>query len=412
MQVIDACGDIASAVRLVPHCASVLGPAEVNLAPRLLARLAHSATQRLRPASAANAPTGTVLVLIDGWDVACAALSDVEAAAGTDELINLLRVAPTVGLVIAVSGDRGLLAPRFANGFAERLLLRLSDRHDAGMLGVRPDAVPGAPPPGRAVRATDGALVQLALPAASVDAVRAEVADTVLRWMGAVPGPSAVRVRPLPERVRLDELPVAPGRLVLGLAGDDPAPVFADPFAGPARWLVAGPPRSGRTMLLRLLAEQAHAAGIATLVAATERSTLLRAARNRGIPTLRPGSGVGPAPTRPTLVLVDDGETFTDTPVGAQLADWARDRDLPVALVAAGRADDLATSYRGVAAEVRRHRIGVLLRPAPLDGELFGIRLPRQGSAGPPGRGLALADSSWGPAFADGDAVPIQVATP
>jgi S-DNA-T family DNA segregation ATPase FtsK/SpoIIIE len=78
----------------------------------------------------------------------------------------------------------------------------------------------------------------------------------------------------------------------------------------------------------------------------------------------------------------------------------------------AGRAEDLATTYRGVAAEARRHRYGVLLRPGPLDGELFGVRLPRIGGAGPPGRGVAIADASWGPQFADGDPVPIQVALP
>jgi S-DNA-T family DNA segregation ATPase FtsK/SpoIIIE len=185
-----------------------------------------------------------------------------------------------------------------------------------------------------------------------------------------------------------------------------------DPFAGPARWLVAGPPRSGRSTVLRLLATQAHAAGIATLIAATERSDLLTTARERGIPTIGPASAIGPPPSQPTLVLVDDSDAFTDTAAGAQLADWARDRELALALVAAGRADDLATSYRGVAAEVRRYRVGVLLRPGPLDGELFGLRLPRRGNPGPPGRGVALADPSWGTQFATGGPVPIQVATP
>src|SRR5205823_13493726 len=134
--------------------------------------------------------------------------------------------------------------------------------------------------------------------------------------------------------------------------------------------------------------EQAHTAGMAALVAAPERSALLAAARDRGIPTVGPANGAAPAPERPTLVLVDDSEAFTDTAAGTQLAEWARNRELPLAIVAAGRADDLATSYRGVAAEVRRHRFGVLLRPGPVDGELFGLRLRRHGSAGPPGRGV------------------------
>ena len=38
----------------------------------------------------------------------------------------------------------------------------------------------------------------------------------------------------------------------------------------------------------------------------------------------------------------------------------------------AGRADAMAVSFRGLAAEVRRPRCGVLLQPGPLDGELLG----------------------------------------
>jgi S-DNA-T family DNA segregation ATPase FtsK/SpoIIIE len=148
------------------------------------------------------------------------------------------------------------------------------------------------------------------------------------------------------------------------------------------------------------------------LVAATERSDLLSEARARALPVVAPAGEPPQPPGRPTLVLVDDSEAFTDTAVGTRLVDWARDRDLPLAVVATGRAEDLATTYRGVAAEVRRHRTGILLRPGPLDGELFGVRLPRASRVDPPGRGMAFADRSWGPAFADGGPVPIQVARP
>lgn len=412
LQVVDASGELSRALRMLPHCATVLGPAELGLVPTLFARLERAAAQRLAGGPGVS-DSATVLLLIDGWDVACGAFSDAEAAAGTEALITLLRVAPTAGFAIAVAGDRAVLAPRFSGGFAERLLLRLPDRPDAGGFDLSPQERPQHLPPGRAVRATDGALVQLALAAESAHTLRADVAAIALRWMPAVPGPSAIRVRPLPDVVRLADLPTAPGRLTVGLAGDDPTPVLADPFAGAARWLVAGPPRSGRTTLLRLLTEQAHTSGIAMRVAATEHSALLVEARRRGIPAIGPTSGIQRAPAQPTLVLVDDSEAFTHTATGDQLAEWARQRELPLALVAAGRVDDLATSYRGVAAEVRRHRCGVLLRPGPLDGELLGVRrLPRYGSTGPPGRGVAVADPSWGAAFADGAAVPIQVATP
>ena len=62
----------------------------------------------------------------------------------------------------------------------------------------------------------------------------------------------------MPTLVRANELPHVAGRLVLGVAGDCLEPISVDPFAGPARLLIAGPPRSGRSTLLRLLARQAH----------------------------------------------------------------------------------------------------------------------------------------------------------
>ena len=411
VQVIDAGGELARRLGPLPHCASVLGPAELALVPRLLARLEREAAGRLVDPTAITESVPTALVLIDGWDAVCAALGEPVAAATADTLTTLLRAAPTAGFAIAVTGGRALLASRLAGGFGERLVLRLGDRHDTGISGIRPhDSL--RLPPGRAARGTDGAFVQLALPADSTTAARAEVAAVARRWTSTGPIPATIRVRPLPDQVLLAELPAGPGRFALGLAGDDPAPLLVDPFASPARWLVAGPPRSGRTTLLRLLAAQAHTAGIATLIAATEQSALLADARSNGIPFIGPASSAGRAPAGRTLVLVDDSESFAATAAGEQLVEWARDRELPVALVVAARADDLVTSYRGVAAEVRRHRYGVLLRPGPLDGELFGVRLPRPGGPAPPGRGFAVADPSWGPAFADDEPVPLQVATP
>jgi S-DNA-T family DNA segregation ATPase FtsK/SpoIIIE len=198
----------------------------------------------------------------------------------------------------------------------------------------------------------------------------------------------------------------------IGLAGDRLDPVAFDPFAGAARLLVAGPPRSGRTTLLRLLAQQAHQAGIATLVAATARSPLAADAQRQAIPVIGPNDAdLVPLRADRTLLLVDDSEAFTDAIAGDRLTSWVRACDAPLAVVVAGRADDLATSYRGLAAEVRRSQCGILLRPGPVDGELLGVRLPRRPGGGPPGRGVAVGDPCWGPLFADGEPVPIQVAT-
>jgi S-DNA-T family DNA segregation ATPase FtsK/SpoIIIE len=151
------------------------------------------------------------------------------------------------------------------------------------------------------------------------------------------------------------------------------------------------------------------------VVSAPARSPLAADARRAPVRLIDPAdrtSVLGAPPAQPTLLLVDDSETLVDAAVGEELVSWMRASDAPLAAVVAGRADDLATTYRGVAAEVRRSHCGILLRPGPVDGELLGVRLPRRASAGPPGRGVIVGDPCWGDVFAEGDAVPIQVAQP
>jgi S-DNA-T family DNA segregation ATPase FtsK/SpoIIIE len=346
-------------------------------------------------------------VLIDRWDAVCAALPDAESAACTDRLLGLLRSAAPAGFAFVLAGDGALATGKAATAFAERLLLGAPDgRQPLSGLPAHPSSRPPDPAPGRGRRSSDGALVQLALPP---DLPARDGAGTAGRSRRVRP----IVVRPLPDHVRLADMPRdRTGRIALGLAGDEADPVLVDPFTGPRRWLVAGPPRSGRTTALRLIARQAQAQELALLVVAPDHSPLLLEAAELAVPVLRPGD---PAelPAAGTLVLVDDCEAFTGTVVGDALVEWARRSTSALLLVVAGRTDDVATSYRGVAAEVRRHRCGILLRPGPLDGELLGVRLARRTAAvDPPGRGVAVADASWGAAFAGDAPVPIQLADP
>lgn len=400
LHVVDGTGDLADALRRLPHSATVLGPSDAGLVPRLLRRLERTAADRLAERPSTGAPRPTLLLLVDGWDTVCAALPDADAAACAELLGALLQVGAPAGLAVAVSGDRAVLTPRFAGGFGERVLLRVADLFDPATVGIRRPTSPGLLPPGRGFRGSDRALLQIA-----------QAGSVVGRCPPGAPlGPTAIRIRPLPPCVRLTALPANPGRLTLGLAGDEALPVAIDAFAGSRRWLVAGPPRSGRSNTLRLLAEQAHKAGIGVLVAAPGRSPLTGLAHALGIPVLGPTDDALPVPQSPTLLLVDDSEAFTDSPAGDLLTGWARAADAPLAVVAAGRTDDVATAFRGVAAEVRRSRCGILLRPGPIDGELLGVRLPRGGGGGPPGRGIAVGEPAWGPPFGDGEPVPIQLA--
>jgi S-DNA-T family DNA segregation ATPase FtsK/SpoIIIE len=144
------------------------------------------------------------------------------------------------------------------------------------------------------------------------------------------------------------------------------------------------------------------------LVAAGARSPLAGAARQRNIDVLGPTGERVELPAS-GLLLVDDCEAFTDTEMGGELAAWVRGDDPGRVAAVAGRADAMAVSFRGLAAEVRQSHCGVLLQPGPLDGELLGVSLPRSRAASRPGRGVLVPDPAWQLGQAP---IPIQVAVP
>jgi DNA segregation ATPase FtsK/SpoIIIE, S-DNA-T family len=96
-------------------------------------------------------------------------------------------------------------------------------------------------------------------------------------------------------------------------------------------------------------------------------------------------------------VLVDDAELITDSPVASDLDRLVRAaRDAGHVVVIAGSTDEMGIGFRGFLVDARRARSGILLNPrGPLDGEVLGVRLPRNtGGAAPPGRGLLVVRGS------------------
>lgn len=403
--VIDGSGDLAAVLTGLPHLATVVEPRCAGLAVTLLERLTAAVFD---PAAGDDA---RALLLVDAWDRVLSRCDDAEGARCTELLTDLVRGGTRRSPTVLVAGDRSLLTPRFAGQFGTRLILRMADHNDYSLAGLTARDVPAALPAGRGVRGSDGVVFQLAHAGSAPDLASAQsrVRELAIR-PGAAGSRSAVRLRPLPDTVHLDALGTDPAALALGLAGDAAAVCSIDLVTHRARFLVAGPPRAGKSSTLCVLLSEARRTGLEAVVAGTARSPVVAAARRLGIAPVGPADPVGPVPSSPTLLLVDDSESFADGPAGEQLLAWLRDPDAPLAVVAAGRSDDLATAYRGIAAEVRRSRCGVLLRPGPLDGELLGVRLGRSSGHGPPGRGWLVGDPCWGPLFEAGAPVPIQVA--
>jgi DNA segregation ATPase FtsK/SpoIIIE, S-DNA-T family len=410
----------------LPHCGTVIGRDDFSTAQRLLARLTSEIARRqtrmveLGVSSVGEAREGGertpfVVLIVDGWEGFVAAAEEHDAGRSVDTLLELIRDSAAAGFTIAISGDRAALTARVASIVARKYVLRLSDRADYALAGISPSAVPVSMPPGRALCADTMAEVQLAFLGAEPSAAGQQQA---LRELAVVPSPQPgegpIRIRPLPTQVSRASLGSPEQHMtVLGVGGDEPCPVAIDLFAGDGRLIVAGPPRSGRTTVLRLILDQVRACDV--LVAAPRRSTLVDAAQARGIDVLKPDDPPTAlrSPNAQQLLLVDDSETFLDTPVGDALSQLLRAGRPGLAAVVAARNDELVVTYRGVANDARRSRAGLLLQPEPGDGELLGLRLPRTYSAQPPGRAVLAVDRPQLRAISGGPAVlPIQVALP
>jgi len=103
------------------------------------------------------------------------------------------------------------------------------------------------------------------------------------------------------------------------------------------------------------------------------------------------------------VVLVDDAELLINGPFSEPLEKiLVSGRDADHGLIMAGTTGDLGRAYSGFVPVALKSRCGVLVAvDSPGDGDLFGVRLPRNAGPGPMGRGLLVRP---------GTAMPIQLA--
>ncbi len=390
------------ALAALPHCGAVIGAPEVEARARLVRHLRAELDRRRTLAPDVLAREPLVVTLVDGIESLLAELDQVEHLETGDAFRRVFADGPEARLLFAVAGNRpGAMPLRLGALVGQRYLFRLADPADFSAVGLRPRQLP-AFVPGRAV-AADGRVVQFAL------APRPEQPS---RWPPPARPPASMRG--LPGAVAARDLPAGtdlgadPARLVVGLADDDLGPAVL-PLHDGEHVTVAGPPRSGKSSLLALLAALVRRADPDALVVAVadERSPLradpgvLDAA---GAPAfLREVLAAAATDPRRWWVLVDDAPLAEDR--DGLLAALARARRPGLHLVAAGRTDDLRSGYGHWTRQVRQSRTGVLLQPAlPGDGDLLSVRLPRRvGAPLVPGRGFLVAA---------GEAALVQVALP
>ncbi|MCW2903575.1 MAG: cell division FtsK/SpoIIIE [Streptosporangiaceae bacterium] len=434
---IDCGGNALLPLAGLPHCGAVVGRDQLDRVERLLAALAAEvarrqqllagagfasiAEQRAAVTSAERLPW--MVLLLDRWEGFVGAFENYDYGRLVESVLRLLREGAAVGLRAVFTGDRSGLGGQVSTVFERRLVLRMADPQDYAYAGIQEKQVPSVMPPGRALEQAGpgeplresqiGLLCEDPSGTAQVAALQ-EITRSCASRYGRLPH----RMRPL----HVDELPVrvsyeealgldpdfrAPSPLwtLVGVGGDALAPVGIDLLAEGPGFVVAGPPRSGRSTTLgtmvRCLLDPAVGVGLVPVVLITPRRSPLRDLAGRpgvlGVLDLTAGEDDLEALLEHEhryVVVVDDAELVDETELDDALRKVLRTaRDGEHAVILGGTTEDLGRGYRGFLSDGRRSRSGVLLSVrSPDDGDVLGLRLPRNASgAGPTGRGIFVA---------------------
>jgi S-DNA-T family DNA segregation ATPase FtsK/SpoIIIE len=411
----------------LPHCGAVVQRDQPDRIERLLSKLRGEITRRQQQLAAHGftglaeqraAGTGTklpwMLLLLDGWEAYVTAFENYDYGRLIDTLLQLLREGASVGLRAVVTTDRAALLGQPGSVFSRRLVLRMTDRSDCVLADISERNLPAHQTEGRVLFAAkpNPLEAQVALLAeeptslAQAAALRQIGAAATGRYGRPPHELRPLRVDALPARIsfadvwRLDPDFAAPSPLwaMVGAGGDELAPAGLDVRNDGPGLVVAGPPRSGKSSTLLVMAHSLLRAATPIVVIAPRRSPLRALEGAPGVLGVL-GADFSIEFLRETLnpleryvVLVDDAEMLVEVE-NAHILDRivVTGRDADHGLILAGTTADLSRCYSGFVQTALRSRSGVLVAvDTPDDGSLFGVRLPRNAGPGPMGRGILV----------------------
>ncbi|MFT7476690.1 MAG: S-DNA-T family DNA segregation ATPase FtsK/SpoIIIE, partial [Verrucomicrobiales bacterium] len=213
----------------------------------------------------------------------------------------------------------------------------------------------------------------------------------------------------LPERIHRNMLPAAETDSHLSIpvgVGSELHEIVALNIRAGEHALVAGPSQSGRTSALRLIAAQLRAADpnvVLVGISPTPTALLFEEGvfdATGVVSDMESVLTVAVGDDRRWVVLVDDAERI-DVDSGC-LVDIARNGPPHITVIAAVRSSVARQAYGHWTRYIRASGAGIVLQPDnAVDGDLFGIRLPRSERVGPAaGRGYLICS---------GDATAIQI---
>ncbi|WP_327425613.1 FtsK/SpoIIIE domain-containing protein (plasmid) [Streptomyces sp. NBC_01230] len=420
------CGNGAlNVLASLPHCGAVVDRNQTERLGRLLDRLGAELTLRqgilgtrgtadlaeLRRGQSPHERLAHIVLLVDRFEVFEREFTSYDNGSYLERLLRLLRDGAGVGIHVVLAGDRVLGGSRFSGTTEDKIVLRLNDKQDYSSVGIPSKSAPADPAPGRGIRTQDLSEAQVAVLGQDLSGTaQAEVLAALGRELTEREADVPAARRPIGLDVLPDRIPYAdalalhtpggPMRPLVAVGGDTLTSLGPDLTDVPT-FVVAGPPRTGRSTTLLTAAESLLAAGTGLIVLAPRRSPLRTLQGRPGVVSVITDAEVRVSEFRQALssvsqeygvIVVDDAELFMGAEVDSDLALLARGgAGTGWGVLAAGNAESLSLSLAGWMGQVKRNRTGMLLSPQGLsDGEVIGVKLTRGvvGQAPQPGRGL------------------------
>jgi S-DNA-T family DNA segregation ATPase FtsK/SpoIIIE len=410
------------ALKALRHCGDVVTVDEVERVERLFAMLDAAIEQRrellgqfgagslaeYRQRATGDSNLPTLLILVDGYGGFRSAFDQVDHGMLVDRLDRQVAEGRALGIHFVITAERrGSVTTALAGLIADRVALRMANADEYATVGLSQAAKGATLPPGRGF-VGDGTEVQIAIvgdkPSGS-DQARA-LAELSIRLAELREGdPQAPPVQLLPSQIERQALrPVVAGslRIPFGVEGLHLSTVEVDLDDVP-HFLIVGPDRTGRSSGLCSLALgwQEGSSGLETYALTPRRSPLRDL---EGWTQL--AAGLGPSEelahqladqiadrsetSDPVLVVVDDGDELADGQAATAIERIVRrGRDTGVHVIASAQTHVVHRSFAGWLAELKKLKHGLILQPdVDIDGDLFGVRLPRRSVRSfPPGRG-------------------------
>ncbi len=383
--VVDLDAGGLSPLAALAHCGTVVAPTAKELRVRLLRWLDDEIVRRRTD----DQPSARILLVVDDLGGLNRAHDPVREQAVHEALERIWADGPSVGVTVAASLRRTAdLPPAMAATVGTVLLHRVGDPSDALRFGVKESTE--AFPSGRVLRAGDHAVAQVIRDAPSLSAsvlAREDCAapSVAPHEVGVLASVIAASVAAASGEVGAvtTELLVAVGDRDLDLR---PLRLHRGEHA-----LILGPARSGRT---NALAAVAAVCGERCVIVGEGPRSENELATGMRRDLVGPESLAELVSSGPMIVLIDDCLNVAD-PDG-QLAALVASPPPGVHIVASARPDRYRSAYGHWAAEIRSSRVGILLKPDPIDGDLLGVSLPaRLELPNLAGRGLMVADSEF-----------------